>query len=399
MKRRSQIWGAVGLSAAMALGLPAGPATAKTHKPKPPPRRFYVQTNSPSGNAVKVFSRGKDGALKAGKTYPTGSVGSGSLRPATPFPFTESTGSVALSHNGRLLFATNHGGNTVTSFRVTGTGLKRVSTMPSGGAGPLSVAASPNDKLVYVLNEAKPATIFGFTVGSTGVLKPMGDSTRTLAYPGGFPGELRFSPSGKVLVVTDREAGPGEEPDFIESFKVRGSGRVTAVPPTPSTGQTPFGFTFASGGALVVTYPDNDRFGLSTVGSYATSNNGTLTPEDVHATNATASCWIVATRDQKYVFVSNTLSSSISAFAVVNNSHLSPVNLNVGQTEGAPLELTISHDGKFLYVVNVDPGVIANDPNARTDVDIFRIGSGATLTKVGTGAQGLPTTASGGVAW
>jgi 6-phosphogluconolactonase len=390
----------VALCAGMVLlAIPAAPAAAKTKKPAPP-SRFYVETNSPAGNVVKTFNRAKNGELKAGKSYPTGSVGSGSLRPATPFPFTESTGAVALSHNGRLLFAVNHGGNTLTSFRVTQTGLKRVSTMPSGGAGPLSVTVSPSNKLVYVVNEAKPATIFGFTVSSKGVLKPMGDSTRTLAYSGGFPGQIRFSPSGKVLVVTDREAGPGEGPDYIESFKVGKNGRATALPPTLATGQTPFGFTFTSSGALIVTYPDNDRANLSSVGSYLTASSGALTPVDVKATNATASCWIVETRDQKYVFISNTLSFSISAFAVAAGGQLTEVQApHAGETQGAPLELTISHDGKFLYAVNVDPGVINKDPNAQTDVDIFRIGTGGALTKVGTGASGMPVTTSGGVAW
>ena len=397
MKRRS-ISVRVALCAGMALlAVPATPAAAKTKKP--PPNRFYIQTNSPSGNVVKVYNRAKSGELKAGKSYKTGSAGSGSLRPATPFPFTESTGSVALSHNGRLLFAVNHGGNTVTSFQVTQKGLKRVSTMPSGGAGPLSVTVSPNNKLVYVVNEANPATIFGFTVNSKNVLKPMGDSTRTLAYPGGFPGQIRFSPNGKVLVVTDRESGPGQEPDHIETFTVAKNGRVKAAPPTLSPGQTPFGFTFTASGALVVTYPDNDRLNTSSVGSYTTSNSGALTPVDIEPTNATATCWIVVTPDQKYVYVSNTLSTSISLFGVSSGGQLTPINLSAGTTQGAPLEITISHDGKFLYAANVDPGVIANDPNARTDVDIFRIGAGGALTKVGTGATGLPTTTSGGIAW
>jgi 6-phosphogluconolactonase len=307
----------VALLAAMGLlAVPAAPAAAKAKKPPPPPNRFYTQTNSPSGNAVKVFNRGKDGSLKPAKSYSTGSYGSGSLRPATPFPFTESTGAVTLSHNGRLLFAVNHGGNTLTSFQVTRKGLKRVSVMPSGGAGPLSVSVAPGNKLLYVLNEGNPATIFGFRVSSKGVLKPIGNSTRTLAYPGGFPGQLGFSPSGKVLVVTDREPGPGEEPDFIESFKVNKSGRVTALPPTPATGQTPFGFTFIPSGALVVTYPDNDRLNQSSVGSYTTSAGGTLTPADLERTNASATCWIVVTKDGKYVFVSNTLTFSLSSFAV-----------------------------------------------------------------------------------
>src|SRR3954447_24622096 len=131
MKRRSG-WGTVDLCAVTALAVTAGPATAKTQK-KAPPSRVYVQTNSAAGNAVQVFNRRKNGTLTAGKAYPTGSTGSGSLRAATLFPFTESTGAVTLSHDGRLLFVVNHGGNTLTSFRVTQKGLKRASTVASSG--------------------------------------------------------------------------------------------------------------------------------------------------------------------------------------------------------------------------------------------------------------------------
>src|SRR4051812_7003183 len=111
-------WGMVALCAGMALAVTAAPVAAKTRKPAPP-SRVYVQSNSSGGNAVLAFKRGKNGNLKARKSYPTGSTGSGSLRAATPFPFTESQGSVTLSRDGRRLFVVNHGGNTVTSFRVT----------------------------------------------------------------------------------------------------------------------------------------------------------------------------------------------------------------------------------------------------------------------------------------
>jgi 6-phosphogluconolactonase (cycloisomerase 2 family) len=348
-----------------------------------------------------VFNRAKNGKLKKGKSYPTGSVGSGSLRAATPFPFTESTGAVTLSHDGWRLFVVNHGGNSLTSFRVTTKGLKRVSTVPSGGTGPLSVTVNPSNKLVYVLNEKDPATISAFTVSSKGALKPLANSTRTLAYPAGAPGEILFTHSGKFLVVADRDSGPGEAPDFIEHFKVGKNGRATALTPTPATGQTPFGFTFTPNDALVMTFPDNDRLNQGTVGSYTTSSNGTLTPVDTAATNMTATCWIVITSDKKIAYVSNTLSFSLTAYKVSSGGTLTPLNSSgiAATIGGAPLDLGVARNNKYLYNLNVDPGVINHDPAAQTDIDIFKVGKGGKLTKLSTAGKGMPTTTSGLAVW
>lgn len=399
MKQRSG-WGAVALCAVTAFAITAGPATAKTKKPAAP-NRVYVQTNSSAGNAVQVFNRAKNGKLKKGKTYPTGSVGSGSYRAATPFPFTESTGAVTLSHDGWRLFVVNHGGNSVTSFRVTTKGLKRVSTVPSGGTGPLSVTVNPSNKLVYVLNEKDPATISAFTVSSKGALKPLANSTRTLAYPAGAPGEILFTHSGKFLVVADRDSGPGEAPDFIEHFKVGKNGRATPLTPTAATGQTPFGFAFTPNDKLVMTFPDNDRLNQSTVGSYSTSSSGALSPVDVKPTNMTATCWIVITGDKKIAYVSNTLAFSLTAYKVSPGGTLTAQDESgkAGTTGGAPLDLGVARNNKFLYALNVDPGVINHDPTAQTDIDIFTVGKGGKLTKLTTAGTGMPTTTSGLAVW
>jgi 6-phosphogluconolactonase (cycloisomerase 2 family) len=396
MKQRTG-WGTVALCAGIALGAPAAPAAAKK---KALPNRVFVQTNSTAGNAVQIFNRRKNGKLSKGKAYPTGSTGSGSLRAATPFPFTESQGSVTLSRNGRFLFVTNHGGNAVTSFRVTQKGLTRVSTVPSGGVGPLSVTVNPSNKLIYVVNEGSPANIAGFKVSSKGVLSPLSNSIRPLAYPAGAPAEILFTDNGRVLAVSDRDAGPGEAQDFIETFKVGNGGRATALPPTPATGQTPLGFAFGAHNLLVVTYPDNDRPNLGSAGTYRTASNGTLTPVDLKATGQTATCWVVITRNHKYAFMSNTLSVSLSAYRIGSGGGLKSVHNNPpARVQGAPVELALSRDSKFLYAANVDPGVIVNDPNAKTDIEMYKVSTTGKLTSIGTAGSGMPTSTSGNAAW
>ena len=398
MDRRG--WGGVALCAGIVISGLAVPAAAKA-KPKPLPSRVFVQTNDPGANAVRVFNRRKNGQLVRGKSYPTGSTGGGSLVAATPFPFTESQGSVTLSRDGRLLFVTNHGGNAVTSFRVTRRGLRRVSTVPSGGVAPLSVTVHPSRRLAYVVNEGNPATISGFTFNSRGALRPLSNSTRTLAYPAGAPAQISFTPSGKALVVSDRHSGPGVGQDHIETFRVGRQGRPTALRPTLATGETPFGFAFTKNDVLVMTYAGNDRSNAGGVGTYTAADNGKLTRVRSRATKQTATCWIVITKNQKLAFLSNTLSVSISAYRISRGGALRGANNHPAVTgvQGAPVELALSRDSKFLYAVNVDPTIIFRDPKARSDIEIFKVGKGGALTSIDTAGSGLPTSVSGIAVW
>jgi 6-phosphogluconolactonase (cycloisomerase 2 family) len=389
------------LCAVTVLAVTAVPAAAGSRKakPKPPPHRAYVQTNDTAGNRVQVFTRSKTGKLKRGKTYSTGGVGSKSI--ATPFPFTESQGSVTLSRNGRFLFVVNHGSDSVTSFQVTQRGLKRVSVAPSGGIAPLSITISRNGKLAYVVNEGNPATISGFKVGSKGKLSPISNSTRQLAYPAGAPGDIAFNHNGKVLAVSDRMAGPGDAPDYIETFKVGRDGRATALPPTLVTAaQGPFGMEFTASNVLVTTYFGNDQPNQGFVGTHTTSG-GALTESTTEATNQTATCWVVITKDQKFAIISNTVSLSLSVYRVSSSGSLTGVNNNPAATGvmGAPTDISLSRDNKFIYALNVDPGLILNDPNARTDIEGFKVSKTGRLTSIGTFGSNMPTTTSGMAAW
>lgn len=386
----------VALCAGVALGAGASPAAAG--KKNDPPPRVYTSTNDPEGNAVVMYSRRKDGKIIEERSFRTGGTGRPSI--AIGYPFTESQGAVTLSDDGRHLFVVNHGSDTVTSFRVTQRGLDRQSIVPSDGVGPLSVTVSPNGRLAYVLNEGNPANISGFTVNRRGRMRPLSDSTVPLAYPNGAPAQVSFDQTGRVLVVSDRQSGPGSAPDFLESFRVAGNGRATALPPTPSNGSSPFGFAFTESNVLVMTNPDNDNLNTSTVSSYTTARDGTLTPVDSEAVGQTATCWVVITPDQRFAIVSNTVSFSLSVYRVQSNGQMTPAmdgRPSAVNVEGAPLDLDLSRDGRTLYVLNTDPRVIFNDPAARMDVELFRV-RGNDLRSLGS-VSVLPDSTSGIAAW
>src|SRR6476660_4471334 len=81
---------------------------------------LYMQTNE-IRNAVVHYRRGEDGKITEVDRVSTGGAGSGTFKPisgqeSAPNAF-EGAGSVILSESNTLLFTTNGGDNSVTSFR------------------------------------------------------------------------------------------------------------------------------------------------------------------------------------------------------------------------------------------------------------------------------------------
>ena len=120
----------------------------------------YTETNSATANAVIVFDRRSDGTIVQRATVPTGGVGL-AQNPPFNFPIVDSQAAVALSQDGRLLFAVNAGDNTITVFRVTKHGLNKVDRVGSGGTEPISVTSNGN--VLYVVN-SHSGNIAGFKI-------------------------------------------------------------------------------------------------------------------------------------------------------------------------------------------------------------------------------------------
>src|SRR5213080_1292635 len=128
------------------------------------PGAVYTLTNQVGGNAVAVFARGADGRLTAAGTVSTGGTGTGAGL--------GSQGAVALSDDGRWLFAVNAGSNDVSVFAVRPSGVSLAGRTASGGTRPISLTIHRN--VLYVLNAGGDGNISGFTVSASGDLTPFG---------------------------------------------------------------------------------------------------------------------------------------------------------------------------------------------------------------------------------
>src|SRR5205823_5033896 len=101
-----------------------------------------------------------------------------------------SQGALAISQDGKLLFAVNPASAELTAFRITSTGLAFGSKVGSGGLFPVSV--TEHNGVVYVVNQLGIPTISGYTVNSNGQLQPISGSIQEL--PGGgtaLPAEVK----------------------------------------------------------------------------------------------------------------------------------------------------------------------------------------------------------------
>ena len=194
----------------------------------------FVQTNEEGTNRVRAFRRDADGALDQAGEYPTGGAGLGAAHLG-------SQGAVILTEDGRFLLVTNAGSDDISVFAVQD-GLALVQTAPSNGIAPMSV--TEHDGLVYVLNTGDPSLV-GFTLDAAGLHLVPG-SRRDLA-AAADPAQVGFSPDGSTLVVTQRGT------NSLVSFPVDEGGLLGGPQETASSGQTPYGFTFADHQTLVVT--------------------------------------------------------------------------------------------------------------------------------------------------
>ncbi|HJS92783.1 MAG TPA: beta-propeller fold lactonase family protein [Solirubrobacteraceae bacterium] len=390
----------------------------------------YTTTNDPNGNAVIVFKRNRDGSLTQGPTVPTGGTGIAAQPPFT-FPIVDSSGSMALADDGRLLFVVNDGDNTITSFRADGGGLRRVDRVSSGGVLPVSLTT--HGHLLYVVNE-ESSNIAGFYFsddgrlfsipGSQQLLSPLFPSGSAPPNAGGVAAQIGFSPDGRQLVVTER--GVPSTVGAIDTFAVNPNGSLTLeqADRTASVDPNPFGFAFTRSGNLLVSnvgqvsgafdYPggslpipqilDPAQF-TGSASSYSLSSTGTLTPISTEVlSGGRGACWLVLSKDGKFAFVTNTLSTApilgppngigtgaggLTTYRVGSDGTLT----RLGQTDlgpGSPTDLAVSSDGKFLYVS--DPNV--PPPPATSHIDVFRINGDGSLTAVTQGAT-LPVLISG----
>ncbi len=389
----------------------------------PPAGAVFVGTNhnntsdpSEPANQVAMYTRGPDGRLQLRGYFDTGGQGSG---PGQRFAGDGlgSGGSVTLSQDRRFLFVTNAGSNDVTVFRVHRDRLERTDIEPTGDGSPgqrFPNSVTQHGNLVYVLNAADDGSITGFRLSKAGTLTPIPGSRRTLdANQQRFapdalynPTQVSFTPDGRQLVVTIKD---GPSADAVEGAEPTGPGRVLVWPVRdgrPSRGYTqtdfdfrgPFGFSFDRRGnmlvALFVGGPiaefKGDLLPTGAAGSYRINDDGTLTAiTRAEFDHQFDTCWLV--NNGRHAFGANYTSGTVSSFRVGNDGQLTLLEQAAGTTDDpgnvqgtTPLDMAVSGNGRFLYVVLPGAGKVA----------AWRIGSDGRLHKLGE-FPGLPNTIDG----
>ena len=326
----------------------------------------YVQSNEADGNRVFVFPRADDGQLSEAMVVASGGRGDG-------MPHLTSQGSVLLTSDGRLL-VTNAGSDNVTLLSVGGE-RQVVAVVASGGRAPKSVAE--RDGLVYVLNTGD-RSLAGFRLAQDGLVEVPG-SRRELG-PDSDPAQVGFSPDGRRVVVTDRGA------NAILVYSVREDGLLGESRATASAGPTPYGFTFAHEGTLVVTEAFGAAKGKAAASSYRLNGGGAELITSSVGNGRSEICWAVPSADGRHVFTTNFADSAVSRYSVSDVGELILDEAVAAVTvDGVPglRDEDITGDGKFLYAIDADGGRIFG----------WRITNGA-LTPAGSWT-GLPTTAAG----
>ena len=327
----------------------------------------FTQSNEAEENRVFGFLRDGDGQLSGPLIVSTGGRGDG-------VPHLTSQGSVLLTTDGARLLVTNAGSDDVSVLTVTEEP-EVVAVAASGGSAPKSVAE--HDGLVYVLNTGD-RTIVGFRLTDHDLL-PLPDSRRELGADAD-PAQVGFTPDGTALVVTDR----GE--NAILLYPVRDDARLGEPHATASAGPTPYGFTFAAGGTLVVTEAFGAAKGKAAASSYRLNGRG---PELVTSSVGNARseiCWAVASPDGRYVFTTNFADSAVSRYLVSSQGELVLEDAVAAvAVDGEPglRDEDLSDDGRFLYAIDADRGRILG----------WRVDGGA-LSPVGSW-NGLPATSAG----
>jgi 6-phosphogluconolactonase len=325
----------------------------------------FAMTNAANGNEIIAYKRGADGSLQEGRHFPTGGRGSG----GTVDPLA-SQGSLTLSQDRSLLFAVNAGSGDISIFRVLGAYLLLLEKVPCGGAEPVAVAQHGN--LVYVANVGGTSNVVGFWLNREGSLRPIPDSLTYLSTGNSGPGSLSFSPDGEFLLVTEKAT------NNIDAFHVQINGTLAPIVVNPSAGPGAFAVLFApNGSALVAETGPSGGTDASAISSYTVLANGKLSPVSTSApTLGAATCWLAVTPDGKFVYTSNSATSTVSGFAIGATGALTPVGATIVGTEptgSTDLDMAITADGKFLYTLDAGTGTVS----------IFGINADGSLTSIG----------------
>lgn len=387
---------------------------------------FYVATNDAENNSIAAFQEEKGEYVQIG-SYQTGGKGTGDLEvpslqkdPNHPLangddPLISAYGIVA-TQDGQYMLAVNAGDATVSLLkRNADNSLTAINTQPASDKFPLSVAVSGNKVAVVSVGEDNGKGSVSAYVIEDGRLKSIQNSRRDL---GARPSTVKFSSDGQHIILSELVTGKIKTFTFSDNL----SSEPTSVIDSPRADDRfqaiPVGFDVKKGKNTDYVLMSEARFltpdfklrstsddfkgsaqfpqyswQTSSVSSYELMEDGSLklVDPDVLTGEKTegdeiANCWVVLSKDGKYLWAANALSSSISLYEVGEKGKLKLLDATAYKNSSEQLffgDLTISSDGKELYQLIGNQGkVYVFDIGEKGSISLQGVASG--LPKLGT---------------
>jgi len=346
----------IALAGVSAFGLAPGSGAAERGSARlgPGEGAAFAMTNRSTGNEIVTYRRAADGTLTR-----TGRVSTRGLGIGTDL---DTQGPLQLSADHRHLYAVNAGSDNISVFAVRGTHLRFMQTVYAGDE-PNSLTIHGN--LLYALNGSVAGNgIRGFTVATDGSLTPLAESVRLLSSPIAVPGQVQFSPNGRLLLVTQKTTNEELSPErAIDAYRIGDNGLASALPMRDASyGVRPFSLAFRGNGQLVVAESFDATPGKAAVSSYTVSAGGALGVISGSIPNRqTDTCWVVITKDERYAYTANFGSGTISSYRFGANGAVKVINGKaafLGITS-QPVDLAFSSSSHYLYLLLRGAGAVA----------------------------------------
>ncbi len=336
-------------------GAEAGSRSVASRAGSPAGGAAFAMSNRSTGNQIVTYRRADDGALTRVGRVPTRGTGIGTDL--------DTQGALRLSRDHRFLYAANAGSDNITVFAVKGTQLTFLQKVYAGDE-PNSLTI--HGHLLYVLDGSVAGNgIRGFRITDRGTLNPLAHSFRLLSSPIAVPGQVEFSPDGRLLLVTQKTTNLVLSPErAIDAFRVRDDGRPSAAPRRDAShGIRPFSLAFRGNHQLLVAESFDATPGRAAVSSYRVSSRGGLNVVSGSVRNhQTDTCWVIITDDGRYAYTANFGSGTISSYSFDSAGHVRVIKGKaafLGLTS-QPVDLALSADSHYLYLLLRGPGGVAS---------------------------------------
>jgi len=344
---------------------------------------LYMQTNE-TRNALIHYRRAPDGTIAELDRVLTGGCGSGVFKPisgqeSAPNAF-EGAGSVILTADHRLLFATNGGDNSVSSFAMDQDGnLALLDVEPTGNpvdgrsGTAKSLAYVRRTGTLYVLHSFGPEHLRLMSVSDEGKLAARPEcytvnthaktnrvSTMVAVSPDErfafvgttFDEPASANPDGSPILWVRRPGGSlrsiasnAPDPDGLVVFPIQPDGGLGTAQFHDSVGGSPFYIAFLHhrSDTFVLGEAVGDGVVLCTMHSDGKISTGPLVKIDTGAGLPSELCWLAVSPDDRTVFATNFGYSNVSSFHIEGN------DLTIAKDPACP---RVPGDGTFRALNN-----------------------------------------------